>query len=224
MKNWLRAAMAVFWKDILLEARTKDMLVAILVFSVLVIVIFNFAINPTPNMIGLVAPGILWVAYILGGMFGLTRTFGLEREGGALKGLLLAPVGRDAIFFGKMAAMFTLMMVVELVVFPVFAVLFNLPLWIPWLIPVAALATLGIATIGTVFSAIAMNTRAREIMFPLLFLPITIPIIIAVVEASGMAIRGGESVEMSRWIPFMGAIDMIFLVICPASFNLIIED
>jgi heme exporter protein B len=216
--------MAVFWKDILLEARTKDMLVAILVFSVLVIVIFNFAINPTPNMIGLVAPGILWVAFILGGMFGLTRTFGLEREGEALKGLLLAPVSRDAIFFGKMAAMFTLMMVVELVVFPVFAVLFNLPLWIPWLIPIAALATLGIATIGTVFSAIAMNTRAREIMFPLLFLPITIPMIIAVVEASGMAIRGSESVEIYRWIPFMGAIDMIFLVICPASFNLIIED
>ena len=224
MKNWFRAAMAVFWKDTLLEARTKDMLVAILVFSVLVIVIFNFAISPTPNMIGLVAPGILWVAFILGGMFGLTRSFGLEREGGALKGLLLAPVGRDAIFYGKMAAMFTLMMVVEVVVFPVFAVLFNLSLWIPWLIPVAALATLGIVTIGTVFSAIAMNTRAREIMFPLLFLPVAIPTIIAAVETSGVAIRGVELAEMSRWIPFMGAIDAVFLVICPVAFYLIIED
>jgi heme exporter protein B len=175
-------------------------------------------------MIGFVAPGILWVAFILGGMFGLTRSFGLEREGGALKGLLLAPVGRDAIFYGKMAAMFTLMMVVEVIVFPVFAVLFNLSLWIPWLIPVAALTTLGIATIGTVFSAIAMNTRAREIMFPLLFLPVAIPTIIAAVETSGVAIRGVELAEMSRWIPFMGAIDAVFLVICPVAFNLIIED
>ena len=200
------------------------MLLAILIFSILVIVIFNFAISPTPKMIGFVAPGILWVAFILGGMFGLTRSFGLEREGGALKGLLLAPVGRDAIFYGKMAAMFTLMMVVEVVVFPVFAVLFNLSLWIPWLIPVAALATLGIVTIGTVFSAIAMNTRAREIMFPLLFLPVAIPTIIAAVETSGVAIRGVELAEMSRWIPFMGAIDAVFLVICPVAFNLIIED
>ena len=224
MKNWFRAAIAIFWKDILLETRTKDMLLAILIFSILVIVIFNFAISPTPKMIGFVAPGILWVAFILGGMFGLTRSFGLEREGGALKGLLLAPVGRDAIFYGKMAAMFTLMMVVEVVVFPVFAVLFNLSLWIPWLIPVAALATLGIVTIGTVFSAIAMNTRAREIMFPLLFLPVAIPTIIAAVETSGVAIRGVELAEMSRWIPFMGAIDAVFLVICPVAFNLIIED
>ncbi|MDP7579539.1 MAG: heme exporter protein CcmB [SAR202 cluster bacterium] len=224
MKNWFRAAMAIFWKDILLETRTKDMLLAILIFSILVIVIFNFAISPTPKMIGFVAPGILWVAFILGGMFGLTRSFGLEREGGALKGLLLAPVGRDAIFYGKMAAMFTLMMVVEVIVFPVFAVLFNLSLWIPWLIPVAALTTLGIATIGTVFSAIAMNTRAREIMFPLLFLPVAIPTIIAAVETSGVAIRGVELAEMSRWIPFMGAIDAVFLVICPVAFNLIIED
>ena len=224
MKNWFRAAIAIFWKDILLETRTKDMLLAILIFSILVIVIFNFAISPTPKMIGFVAPGILWVAFILGGMFGLTRSFGLEREGGALKGLLLAPVGRDAIFYGKMAAMFTLMMIVEVVVFPVFAVLFNLSLWIPWLIPVAALATLGIVTIGTVFSAIAMNTRAREIMFPLLFLPVAIPTIIAAVETSGVAIRGVELAEMSRWIPFMGAIDAVFLVICPVAFNLIIED
>ena len=224
MKNWFRAAGAIFWKDILLETRTKDMLVAVLVFSILVIVIFNFAISPTPQMVGLVAPGILWVAFIFGGMFGLTRSFALEREGGSIKGLLLAPVGRDAVFYGKMAAIFILMLVVEAIVFPVFAVLFNLALWIPWLIPVAVLATLGIATVGTVFSAIAVNTRAREIMFPVLFLPVAIPTIIAVIEASGVAMRGAELSEMSKWLPFMGAIDAIFLVICPVAFNLVIQD
>lgn len=200
------------------------MLVAVLVFSILVIVIFNFAISPTPEMIGLVAPGILWVAFVFGGVLGLTRSFGLERERGAIKGLLLAPVGRDAIFFGKTASIFVLMMVVEAIVFPVFAVLFNLSLWTPWLIPTAFLATLGVAAVGTVFSAMAVNTRAREVMLPLLFLPVAIPAIIAAVEASGLAIRGAEAEEMARWLPFLGAIDVIFLVICPVAFNLVVED
>ena len=224
MRNWLRAVLAVVRKDVLLETRTKDMLVAVLVFSLLVIVIFNFAISPTPQMIGLVAPGILWVAFVFGGVLGMTRTFAMERERGAIRGLLLAPVGRDAIFFGKMASIFVLMLVVEAIVFPVFAVLFNLDLWTPWLIPAAVLATLGIATVGTVFSAMAVNTRAREVMLPVLFLPVAIPTIIAAVEASGLAIRGADMDEMARWLPFLGALDAIFLVVCPIAFNLVVED
>ena len=224
MRNWLRAVLAVVRKDVLLETRTKDMLVAVLVFSLLVIVIFNFAISPTPQMIGLVAPGILWVAFVFGGVLGMTRTFAMERERGAIRGLLLAPVGRDAIFFGKMASIFVLMLVVEAIVFPVFAVLFNLDLWTPWLIPAAVLATLGIATVGTVFSAMAVNTRAREVMLPVLFLPVAIPTIIAAVEASGLAIRGADMEEMARWLPFLGALDAIFLVVCPIAFNLVVED
>ena len=175
-------------------------------------------------MVALVAPGVLWVAFVFGGVLGLTRSFAVERERGNLRGLLLAPVGRDAIFFGKMLAIFLVMLVVEAVVFPVFAVMFNLSPAMPSMIPVAVLATLGIAAVGTVFSAMAVNTRAREVMLPVMFLPVVIPIIIAAVEASGLVLRSAGADEVATWLPFLAAFDAIFLVVSPVAFNLVVED
>ena len=224
MKNWWRAVLALVWKDVLLEARTKDMFIAVLVFALLVVVIFNFAISPTPQLVALVAPGILWVAFVFGGVLGLTRSFAVERERGTLRGLLLAPVGRDAIFFGKMLAIFLIMLLVEAVVFPVFVVLFNLSPAAPLMIPVAVLATLGIAAVGTLFSAMAVNTRAREVLLPVLFLPVVVPIIIAAVEASGLALREYGASDVLKWLQFLAAFDAIFLVVCPVAFNLVVEE
>jgi heme exporter protein B len=116
------------------------------------------------------------------------------------------------------------MVVVEAFIYPVFAVLFNLPIWIPGLLPIALLATLGIATVGTAFSAMAINTRSREVMLPVLFFPVVVPVIVAAVEASGVMIRGDESAELTRWIPFLAVFDAIFLVVCPAAFSLVIEE
>ena len=224
MKDFLGPVLALLWKDVLLELRTKDIVVSVLVFALLTVVIFNFAIDPTPVMVALVAPGILWVAITFGGVLGLTRSFALEKEGDNLHGLMLAPVGRDAIYFGKMLANFLFMTAVEVVVFPVFAVLFDLSLAMPELIPVALLATLGIATVGTVFSAMAVNTRSREVMLPLLFLPVVLPVIVAAVEATGVVIEGGGSGDMARWLPLLAVFDAIFLVVCPAAFNLVVEE
>lgn len=224
MNGFLRPTIAVLWKDIVLEARTKDIVVAVLVFSLLVILVFNFAIEPAPHMVVLVAPGILWVAFVFGGVLGLTRSFALEKENGSLHGLMLAPVSRDTIFFGKMLAVFLLMLLVEAIVLPIFAVLFNLSLAAPELVPVAVLATLGIATVGTVFSAMAVNTRAREVMLPMLFLPVALPIIIAAVEASGVVVRDGGLGDLARWLPFLAAFDAIFLVVCPIAFHLVVEE
>ncbi len=224
MNGFLRPTIAVLWKDIVLEARTKDIVVAVLVFSLLVILVFNFVIEPAPHMVVLVAPGILWVAFVFGGVLGLTRSFALEKENGSLHGLMLAPVSRDTIFFGKMLAVFLLMLLVEAIVLPIFAVLFNLSLAAPELVPVAVLATLGIATVGTVFSAMAVNTRAREVMLPMLFLPVALPIIIAAVEASGVVVRDGGLGDLARWLPFLAAFDAIFLVVCPIAFHLVVEE
>jgi heme exporter protein B len=214
----------LLWKDILLEVRSKDIVVSVLVFALLVMVIFNFAIDPTPQMVALVAPGILWVAFTFGGVLGLNRSFGLEKDRGSLNGLMLAPVGRDTIFYGKMIGNFLFMTVIEIIVYPVFAVLFNLPLVMPELIPVALLATLGIATVGTMFSAMAVNTRSREVMLPLLFFPVVIPVIIAAVEATGVIVRGLGFGGMGLWIPFMIVFDAIFLVVCPLAFQAMIEE
>ena len=224
MTSFWRPLLAIVWKDLLLELRTKDIVVSVLLFALLVIVVFSFAIDPTPRLVAVVAPGILWVAFTFGGVLGLSRSLALEKEGGNLYGLMLAPVGRDVLFFGKMAGTFLFMLVVELAVFPVFAVLFNLPLAAPALIPVALLATLGIAAVGTVFSAMAVNTRSREVMLPLLFLPVVLPVVVAAVEASGAAIGGGGADGLTPWLPLLGVFDAVFLVVCPLAFNVVVQE
>ena len=224
MKSLLMPLFALVWKDILLEARAKDILVSVLVFSFLVIVIFNFSLNPTPQAVAFVAPGILWAAFVLGGVLGLTRSFALEKEQDSLQGLLIAPIGRDTIFFGKMLSIFLLMAMVELIIFPIFAMLFNISLFQLDLIPVALLATLGIATVGTVFSAMAINTRSREVMLPLLFLPVVIPLILAAVEITGWVIRDASPTNSPNWLPLLAAFDVIFLVVCPVAFSVVVEE
>ncbi len=224
MRSILSPVLALLWKDVVLELRTKDIVVSVLLFALLVIVIFNFAIDPTPQRVAVVAPGILWVAFIFGGVLGLTRSFALEKEQGNLQGLLLTPVGRDAIFFGKMLGIFVFMSVVEAITYPIVAAMFNLSLTVPELIPVALLATLGIATVGTVFSAMAVNTRSREVMLPLLFLPVIIPVIVGAVEATGVVIRGENGSDLVRWIPLLAAFDAVFLVVCPVAFNMVVEE
>ena len=222
MRTSLLAVMTILWKDVILELRTKDIVVSALVFALLVIVVFNFAITPTPQTVAFVAPGILWIAFTFGGVLGLNRSMALEREGGGLQALMLVPVSRDLIFFGKMLGTFLFMLLVELAVFPVFAVLYNFSLLLPGLIPIAILATLAIATVGTLFSAIASNTRSREVMLPLLFFPVLVPAVVAAVEASTAVIQGSSPFD--RWIPFLIAFDAIFLVVCPFAFQLVVEE
>lgn len=223
MKGFWGPVATLVWKDVLLELRTKDIVVSVLVFALLVIVIFSFALDPTPQMVAVVAPGVLWVAFTFGGVLGLTRSFALEKDGGNLHGLMLAPIGRDAIFFGKMLGSFLFMTVVEAAVFPAFAVLFDISFVVPELIPVALLATLGIATVGTLFSAMAVNTRSREVMLPLLFFPTVVPVIVAAVEASGMIIDG-DGLDLAQWVPLLAVFDAVFLVICPVAFNVVVEE
>ena len=216
--------LAVVWKDAVLETRTKDTVVSVFVFALLVIVVFNFALNPTPQSVGLVAPGILWVAFTFGGVLGLTRTFAVERERGGMQGLLLTPVGRDEIYLGKVLSIFVLMIAVEVVTFPIFAVIYDLPLLAPGFIPVAVLATVGIAAVGTLFSAMAVNTRAREVMLPLLFLPIAVPVVVAAVEASGPALAADPWGGALPWLPILAVYDAVFLVVCSLAFGYVVQD
>ena len=222
MKASVLSVVTILWKDVVLELRTKDVVVSALVFALLVIVVFNFAITPTPQTVAFVAPGILWIAFTFGGVLGLNRSMALERESGGLHALMLTPVSRDLIFFGKMLGIFLFMLLVEVAVFPVFAVLFNFSLLLPGLIPVAVLGTLAIATVGTLFATIAANTRSREVMLPLLFFPALVPVVIAAVEASTAVLQGDSA--FGRWIPFLLAFDAVFLVVCPFTFHLVVEE
>lgn len=220
----LRPVLVLVWKDILLELRSRDIVISVLVFGILVAVVFNFALNVTPRQVAALAPGILWVAFAFAGILAMNRAFVAEKEQGGLEGLLLAPVSRDAIFLGKALTSFLFMLIVEAALLPVFAVLLSFSAFSFILILTIVLATLGFATVGTLFSAIAVQTRAREIMLPVLFFPIILPVLIGAVEVSGKAIGGGLGVSVARWLSLLGVFDALFLVICPWVFSAVVEE
>ena len=223
MKEFYVKVFAIASKDILLELRTKEVATSVLVFALLVLVIFNFAFEPGANTIVLMAPGILWVGYTFAGVLGLNRTFATEKENACLDGLMLCPMDRSVIYWGKLVGSFTFMLVVEAIITPIFLILFNLPLVMPGLVLIIVLATLGFTSVGTLFSALAANTKAREIMLPILFFPIVAPIIIAAVEATGVVLEGGPLAGTSTWLQIMVAFDVIFLVVSSLVFEFVIE-
>ena len=224
MSAFWRASLAVYVKDLRLEVRTKETVSTILVFSVLVVFIFNFAFDPSPSVIALVGPGIVWVAYTFTGILGLNRSLIVEKDQDTLDGLRLAPVGRDAIYAGKVLGAFTVMLVVETLMLPVFLVLYDLSIFSLWFIVIAILATLGFAAVGTVFSAIAVHTRAQEVMLPLLFLPVVLPIIIGAVATTGSVLEGGGWEEVGRWVQLILVFDVVFLVISSLAFEYVLEE
>lgn len=222
MKKFLGKVLAILWKDILSELRTRDIVVSVLVFALLVIVIFNFAFEP--ERVGLVAAGILWVALTFAGVLGLSRSFVLEKDKDCLEGLMLCPVDREVIYFGKMLGSLTFILVVAVIVLPIFFILFNLPIFRPELVLIVVLATIGFASVGTLFSALAVNTKAREIMLPILFFPIVAPVIIAAVKATGLVFAGESWSSLSSWLQIMAAFDIIFLVVSSLVFEFIVEE
>ena len=224
MNIFFATIFAVAWKDILLELRTKNVITAVLTFALVSMVIFSFAFEPTPKIIAIVAPGILWVAITFAGLLGLNRSFSMEEENESLEGLLLCPVTRDVIYFGKLLGIFLFMLVAEVILLPVFAILYNLDVFEIGMFVIMTLTTLGFAGIGTLFSAIAVNTRSREMMLPMLLLPLASPIIIAAVESTRILLDGGTWSEIGRWWQLILAFDVIFLIASSFVFGSVLEE
>jgi len=222
--GFLRKVLAIVHKDIIAELRTKEMFSSMFVFALLVIVIFNFAFELRVANVKQVAPGVLWVTFTFAGMLGLNRSFILEKDRGCLEGLLLAPVDRSAIYFGKMLGNLIFMLVVEAIVLPIFWVLFNPPLFSPALILIIVLGTLGFAGVGTLFSAIAVHTRAREVMLPILLFPIVVPLMIAAVKITGGLLDGQPLSEMRNWLNLLVGFDIIFLTVSYMTFDYVVEE
>ena len=215
---------AIFWKDVLTELRTKEIIFSVLVFALLVLVIFSFAFGTGVDGTEMVAPGILWVALTFGGVTGLNRVFAVEKENSRLEGLMLCPVDRVVIYWGKLAGSFTFMLAIAIVVTPIFLALFNLPIFLPGLALIIILALLGFAAVGTLFSALAANTRARDIMLPILFLPVVVPVIVAAVKASGSVLAGRPWGDMLTWLQIIVAFDIIYLVVATLVFEFVVEE
>ena len=224
MTGLLQPVLVMLWKDILLEVRSRDLIISVLIFGLLVVVIFNFALHASPQQVSGLAPGVLWVTYAFAGTLAMNRVFMRDLEQGGLEGLLLTPVSRDAIFMGKALATFLFMLLVEAILLPVFAAFLGFSALSMVLAATIILATLGFAVVGTLFSAIAVQTRSRELLLPVLFFPVILPVIIGAVQLTTMAIEGKPEVELSPWLPLLCIFDALFLVICPWVFSAVMEE
>ena len=216
--------LVIVWKDILLELRSRDLVVSVLVFGLLAVVVFNFALNNAPGRAEQLAPGILWTAFAFAAILAMNRAFVRDQEQGGLEGLLISPVSRDAIFLGKALTSLIFMLLIEAALLPVYAVMLDFSALSFNLVLTIFLGTLGFAVVGTLFSAMAVQTRSREIMLPVLFFPVVLPVIIAAVEASTRAVGGETFVGLGRWLPLIGVFDALFLVICPWVFAFVVEE
>ena len=224
MSGLLGPILIIVWKDLLLELRSKDLVVSIVVFGLVVVVVFNFALNNTPGRSAELAPGILWSAFAFSAVLGMNRAFVRDQEQGGLEGLLISPISRDAIFLGKALTSLIFMLLVEAALLPVYAVMLDFSVLSWSLMLTIFLGTLGFAFVGTLFSAIAVQTRSREIMLPVLFFPVLLPVIIAAVEASTRAVGGVTFIGLGRWLPLIVVFDALFLVICPWVFSFVVEE
>jgi heme exporter protein B len=215
---------AIARKDVLLELRNRDIVVSVVVFSMLVLIIFNFAVELTPVNLAVVGPGILWVAIAFAGVIGLNRAFVIEKDRDALDGLMLAPVSRDGLFLGKALGSLLFMLAAQAVLVPVFAALFEVDIMRPQMAVVAICTTVGFAAAGTVFAAMAVNTRSRDIMLPVLFLPVVSPLLIAAVEATARVAGGGGWGAAGQWLQIIAVFDVVFLVGGALLFHYVLED
>jgi len=224
MSSFIGPICSIIWKDLLIELRSKETVVPTLVFVLLVVVIFNFAIDPTPTSSDLVAPGALWISFTFAGIIGINRAATLENEQNGLYGLMLCPVKRDVLYFGKSIGSFLFLLIVEATMLPIFSIMFNLPIIIPRIWLVVVLATVGFTAIGTTFSVMTANHNGRDTMLPILFFPIIVPVIIAAVQATGGVITGDPHADYYRWVGLIVAFDTIFLVLGGMTFGSLLGD
>ena len=221
--SYLSKVLAIVWKDVVAELRTKEMFSSMLVFALLIIVIFNFSFDLRVENIARVAPGVLWVTFAFASTLELNRSLALEMENDCLDGLLLAPMDRSVIYFGKMLGNLIFICTIEALILPIFSVLFNLNLIRPSLLLTIFLGTVGIAGVGTLLSAIAVNTRAREVMLPVLLFPIILPVVIAATKATGGILDGLPLGDIAHWLRFLVAFDIIFLVVSYMTFDFVVQ-
>jgi heme exporter protein B len=214
------AAGAILRKDLRLELRTKESVPAMTLFTLTVYVLFHFGLD-RDSLDGELASGVLWVTLLLAAVIGVSRLFAAEREQGGIDGLLLAPVDRTSLFLAKAAALFLFLVAVEVVAVPAFDVLLlgpGLGGALPELLAILVLGNLGIA-------ALAAETRARELIAPLLLLPLLVPVLIACAQATEPLLRQNQAPEdLGRWLGLLTLYDVVFVLLSVAVFDYLLED
>jgi heme exporter protein B len=222
--SFFRAMSAVAWKDMTAEFRSRELFSAMLVFSLLVIIIFNFALELDIRTRQSVTAGVLWVTFAFAGTLGLNRSMIVEKDQGSLDGLLLAPVDRAAIYFGKVISNLAFMLIVEAIVLPLYSVLYNVNLFRPGLLLVLLLGSVGYIVVGTLLAAMAVQSRTRDVLLPILLFPVVIPVLIAAVKASGVYLTGDDTSNIGAWLNLLVVYDVIFTAIAFMVFDYVVEE
>lgn len=223
----IRTAGAILRKDLTIELRSKESVPAMTLFTVTVYVLFHFGLD-RDTLDGALASGVLWVTLLLAAVIGVTRLFAAEREQGGIDALLLAPVDRTALFVAKAAALFVYLVALELVAVPVFGLLLlgpDLFAAFPELALVLLLADVGLAAVGALVAALAAETRARELIVPLLLLPLVVPLLIGAASATEpLLLDGAEPEDLGRFLGLLAGYDLVFLLIALAVFDFLLDD
>jgi len=223
--TYARRALAVAWKDLVVERRSKETLNALLFFSLALLFVFQFALGPDRERLAAVLPGLLWLGFILSGVLGLGRAFLVERENDCWEALQLTPGDKSAIYLGKLAGSLVLMAVVETLVLALFVLFFNVDLGpaLPGLALVIGLGTVGIAAVGTLFAAMTTQVRARELLFPVLLLPLLVPVLLGTIKATEALLLREPLAAVAHWLQLLVAADVIYLAIGLLTFDFILE-
>ncbi len=220
-----RRTWIVVWKDVTIEGRSKETLNALFFFALLLMFVFEFALGPDRERLQAALPGLLWLGFILSGLLGLGRTFVIERENDCWDGLLLAPGDKSAIYLGKFLGNLLLMLLVEAILLSLFAIFFNVAVAgaLPGLALVGVLGAVGLAAVGTLFGAMTAQVRARELLFPVLLLPVQVPVLLATVKATEAVFLGEPLGTVANWLQLLGAADLIYVVVGVLTFDFILE-
>lgn len=220
----LRAVAAIVWKDLAAELRSRELLGAMLVFALLVILIFNFALELDARARATVTSGVLWATFAFAGTLGLNRSMAVERDRGCLDGLLLAPVDRSAIYFGKALGNLVFMLIVEAVVLPVYSLLYGVNLLRPGLLGVVLLGSIGYVAVGTLLAAMAVQARTRDVLLPILLFPVVLPVLVAAVKASQGVLQNLEAAAITPWLNLLITYDVIFVALAYMVFDFVVQE
>jgi len=224
VRAYFRSLSAIVWKDLAAELRSRELISAMLVFALLVILIFNFSLQLDPKTRQEVTAGVLWVTFAFAGTLGLNRSLAIEKDRGCLDGLLLAPVDRSSIYFGKAVGNLVFMFLVEAIVLPVYSILYNVNLFNPGLILVIVLGSIGYTAVGTLLASMAVQTRTRDILLPILLFPLVIPVLLSSVKASSGFLDGVPMTEIWSSLNLLVVYDLIFVALAFMFFDYVVEE
>ena len=220
----LRAMFAIVWKDLAAEWRSRELISSMLVFALLDIFIFNFALELNPQMRASLTSGILWVTFTFAGTLGLNRSMAVEKDRGCLDGLLLAPVDRSAIYFGKAFANLVFMLLVAAIILPLYSILYNVNLFNPGLIAVIMLGSWGYVAVGTLLASMAVQARTRDVLLPILLFPVAIPLLVAAVKASIGFLDPSPANDVVPFLNLLLVYDVVFTAVAFMVFDYVVEE